>query len=833
MIKNKLKTICIVVACFGAVCACGFYTTTLSNKPAYADAYSDCLGSYGLYNIPSWQRACWNHVTRGGNFGALWIASTGNAGSPEIEVYGTEGWQTVALYGLVAGHASGYQGGASNINFQSFNDTFHNYPSLLYRWGVYDWDRRLNSSNMSLHIPNFIARASRSVDSDGIRYRADVPVYRCWSPDPAGSDSCYDDPIGVTLFLRGFQARFDSATSLSYIDPKTQEEKTATANHDHETATADNYILNPTKTEEDPYEYTVHFKHQITRTDEHTAYKAADNWRTGPSSGDGSPTTFHGDTMWYNPGDSSTKKVDNPQNPQDDDSTIKGEVDVGKNENVCYGISHYQTTLMGYDGRQLKGWDWYTSRACVNVIHLANFQLEDDVSFDNKDVVYAGETTNLIANFYNYKAPRSDINHTASPKDTKYRQVYFYTNGLEEQNLTGGTVDNEDQICTHFGLSAEQCERQKSQIAGLEDGNNNQVAADDKRTQPISINVDDINVTDNANKLCVAVAANPSKSLKEPDKEGRSVEDNWIVSNATCRTIAKKPSINIKAGNTYAANGLIGLTALKNVNGKTLFGSWAEYLVLSKSLDLSKNPSPISKFASGAYLAGGIQSKNDPSICQYSPLSMASSQCRTGDPPSGYIGGAALNDSNQFLSNIMKIYGQSPLPDGTRISAVEIEPSSSNRKTVIFVDGTVVIDRRITIPKDQPYSTLSEIPQVIILAKDIKITKDVDQIDAWLIAYGDKKGDIYEGGKIETCPGFQIGGSVDECNAQLTINGPVVAKEFYPYRSAGANPGAASGTPAETITLTPAAYEWGYQESSGDSPSQAHTVYSREIAPRL
>ena len=62
-------------------------------------------------------------------------------------------------------------------------------------------------------------------------------------------------------------------------------------------------------------------------------------------------------------------------------------------------------------------------------------------------------------------------------------------------------------------------------------------------------------------------------------------------------------------------------------------------------------------------------------------------------------------------------------------------------------------------------------------------------------------------------------------------NGPVIANHLIMRRTAGSDPGAASGAPAEAFNLRPDAYIWAtnYNQNSG----RLSTVATQELPPRF
>ena len=130
----------------------------------------------------------------------------------------------------------------------------------------------------------------------------------------------------------------------------------------------------------------------------------------------------------------------------------------------------------------------------------------------------------------------------------------------------------------------------------------------------------------------------------------------------------------------------------------------------------------------------------------------------------------------------------------------------------------------------------AELPQVIIFANNIKISKDVDQIDAWLVASGE----------VDTCSDVSRSNLAKDCAKTLMFNGAVYADKLTLNRThygagsenfgsslatADLNSTLGASTPAEIFNLRPDVYMWAFEQAS--RYTQANTVYTEELAPRL
>src|SRR5574344_47094 len=181
--------------------------------------------------------------------------------------------------------------------------------------------------------------------------------------------------------------------------------------------------------------------------------------------------------------------------------------------------------------------------------------------------------------------------------------------------------------------------------------------------------------------------------------------------------------------------------------------------------------------------------------------------------------------------------------DGALYKQVTKNPNTTRDNTlVIYVNGTLTIDQNICYSSSHSecnngqadvlssYSmstnAVSALPQIIIFAKNIKISQNVDRVEAWLIMDED------DGGNLDTCADIPEPNST-QCSKTLVVTGPVFAKSLTLNRTAGANPGInesyVSGSetavlrrnlsddgsiaPAEIFNLRPDAYYWAYNQA--------------------
>ena len=191
------------------------------------------------------------------------------------------------------------------------------------------------------------------------------------------------------------------------------------------------------------------------------------------------------------------------------------------------------------------------------------------------------------------------------------------------------------------------------------------------------------------------------------------------------------------------------------------------------------------------------------------------------------ISGGAINVSNVSSG----VYGLDPQAPPTTIN-VSANSGAAGQiqkgKSVIITAPSATINITSNIEyTGAALNRAGDIPQVVIIADNIVIDETVTRIDAWLIATG-SNGNINTCSRITT-PVSQLNAGV--CKDTLTVNGPVVAKHLYLYRTAGSDQGAGSGNPAEVFNLRPDAYLWATYYTS--SAGRLQTVSTKELPPRF
>ena len=186
--------------------------------------------------------------------------------------------------------------------------------------------------------------------------------------------------------------------------------------------------------------------------------------------------------------------------------------------------------------------------------------------------------------------------------------------------------------------------------------------------------------------------------------------------------------------------------------------------------------------------------------------------------------------------------------------------SSSSYRNVTYVfdfRGTAIIDENMIINNagyGDNFSTLDQLPTILIFADDVIITDNVKRLDAWIIlgaqqSMSELSRDAhastgYNGsGELNTCGAsadtnsFSLISSYNSnvCKNQLIINSPVYAKKLTLRRNYGAQYSSSVGDNGyiqrgEIFNMRPDIYYWTYYQAQRNSILT--TVFSRELPVR-
>jgi hypothetical protein len=327
-------------------------------------------------------------------------------------------------------------------------------------------------------------------------------------------------------------------------------------------------------------------------------------------------------------------------------------------------------------------------------------------------------------------------------------------------------------------------------------------------------------------------------------KRSSSSSTNWQHSQLYCFIVNKRPKATVLGGDLIVGRGSATnsarvsqvSTSVSRTASNGYFGSWAEYGIIPTGI--------VTGMASGSGFVGGASTGD---LCGKLSILTLTNSSATGSCSESAIGryqttSIAPSTAARFpittatprLSGATNIAGDGLsglyAVTGSTLNITSSGPIPAGRWVVINAkDATVTIGGDIRYTTGDLHS-IADIPQVVIIAKNIIIADTVTNIDAWLVAVGSGAD-----GRINTCGAGGVGESTSLtsqiCASKLTVNGPVSANHLILRRTAGAGPGPAAGDPAEVFNLRADAYIWatGYSPGTGRLP----TVTTKEIPPRF
>jgi hypothetical protein len=306
-------------------------------------------------------------------------------------------------------------------------------------------------------------------------------------------------------------------------------------------------------------------------------------------------------------------------------------------------------------------------------------------------------------------------------------------------------------------------------------------------------------------------------------------DGQWAHSPPICVVIAKRPQVQVLGGDLRVGAAFTGSSsATSNIqtsvaikSGKS-YGSWDEYGLFASGT--------IAGMGSGSAFSGGM-----PCVAGCAVNNETFTNEKT--PLGGYISATTIPDvASRFATNattptLPASVALDTLASGTYKAPDDFEVTMTNAGSVIAPGHSIIINApnaTVTISSNITYSddaltSVDQIPQVVIIAKSIKIKGSVTRIDSWLIA----NASIYTCSDIADVTALTI----SVCNQPLLIDGPIMTNKLYLWRSAGADVGSDSSKPAETINLRPDAYLWGIAQNANSG--RLTTVYETELPPRF
>lgn len=364
-------------------------------------------------------------------------------------------------------------------------------------------------------------------------------------------------------------------------------------------------------------------------------------------------------------------------------------------------------------------------------------------------------------------------------------------------------------------------------------------------------------------KICFALSVWPYR---------QSDSNVWRHSPLVCLIIGKKPKVQVLSGDLMVGRAsasntgnIADVVTSTSENARRYYGSWAEYAIIPSGcvagmasgsgyvggagsdvmsgLSILTFTNPSRNISGQSACPGGVgrytHTSNAPNVAARFPI-----QTRAADAtPTRPANPAVLPSTTiDFNSTSPTLSGHYQAPAGATNLTINGGTINAGRWVVISAPNSVVTIANNIQYTNSPLANMNEIPQVVIIARDIIIEDDVERIDAWLVAVGT---DVRNGagaitqrrGTINTCGGGSPGITttsnltISTCDRRLTVNGPVVANHLVLRRTAGSGPGTATGEPAEVFNLRADAYMWAtsYNVASG----RLSTVDTKELPPRF
>lgn len=284
----------------------------------------------------------------------------------------------------------------------------------------------------------------------------------------------------------------------------------------------------------------------------------------------------------------------------------------------------------------------------------------------------------------------------------------------------------------------------------------------------------------------------------------------------SCVVVATLPTVQVwgndlRVGSTFSNDSNVNSIVTGAVTGEG--ASWVEYAITA--------PSSVSRIGSQSGASNGGSS--NPSDWSKLTFSNATNPCSSG----GYGCFTAPDNMGKIpsLAGALRTLGGGIVRyDGTLpVLSSAIAPWVGGSLTNVTQSAVVITTDKITITNDIIYTPASlgnnwNIPQLILIARDIDIAPNVTRVDAWLVA---------NGGTINTCTHTGTLTSND-CTVPLRLNGPLMATQLALNRTY--HNAAQPTDAAEIINLRSDAYIWAHNQASQNGSWQ--TVYTTELPPR-
>lgn len=506
------------------------------------------------------------------------------------------------------------------------------------------------------------------------------------------------------------------------------------------------------------------------------------NWALGrfPSVKDQSARNGPGGFLfgsWYSPGP--------PQ--RFETYTIRPE-DVGNT--LCQFMAAYPRASSDHS--------WIESpRACVYVPY--NYSLTPTITVDRTSV--ESDTTPINVS--------TTVDHSGTPThDTQWKIVKLLYNSRDPDPTGSGSGRSNNTPCAHFA-GALNCDDNwwNSTPSPIK-------FTGDTTQSTVTELGGDFNFE---TRVCYAAAV--SRPTHDP------ADPAWAYSDLRCVLAAKRPKIQFWGADVRAGGRVATSRTATGGADPVMYGSWAEYGLMGSDQVDSSSGGALSSGPAGIPVPGSQLDYNQLTFANTPNFGNFGTIPATVLPPlltdtTGAVGVGGTRSVADLSAGGGVINRWST--GGLTISGGTVP---AGKTVVVRSTGTVIIDGNINYAGGGAVNQLS---QMVIIARDIIITHNVTEVNAWLVAQAPGAG-----GTLSTCEavsGGWLNFDVNACNQPLRVNGPVVTDRLYLRRTFGSE-SASLNMPAEVINLRPDTYLWGHHMAR--STGSIRTGYLRELPPRF
>lgn len=446
-------------------------------------------------------------------------------------------------------------------------------------------------------------------------------------------------------------------------------------------------------------------------------------------------------------------------------------------------------------------WGWSMPSACVRVPY--NYNLTPGVSGPNGVASVGSPIPSVMPTITNQLPGNPSQTTVSEPVEWQLKRVQVNPGG----SIPTTQQENGTAPCAHYGNN---CIDKGSGTQAFPAGNTPLAALNNEMVD---------GATAVGTKICYTLSVRPYTQTS----------GNWRHSAPVCMTVSKQPKVQVWGGDVRTRGNIkTGTTLISDAGTNKLFGSWVEYGGFSVGANEG--------FASAAGLNNGTT--NTTAADMWHKLTFANIDDSGANSFGRYTLDGLPTITDQFIgaasaggfnSNLGALESGTYAVGDVNIATSTVGQSGGMGKSIIIVSsGTVTINGDITYSgtSGDTFTALDQIPQVVIIARNINITNAVGRVDAWLLTRG-------VSGTINTCSDRAVTAPLNSkvCDKLLTVNGPVVTDHLYLRRTAGSENAASAGTPAEVFNLRSDAYVWAYGRAG--QAGKAQTVDSLELPPRF